>query len=261
MYNTFYSLCFFVSILVAPPILAQSPPKEALRFAYLDEKVSEDLIITRERIFEGPGLFGFMNGGAELFLEYGFQQMLEQRLTYQNIPFIIEYYLMDHPENAYGIYSVHAFKCRRTDERFPFECVTPGLLQLYHGYLYITLKCMDKATEAQPILDTLATLIIHTNPISEGVQSTYLDATPPPRSGILYYVCGDLGLSAAHISWAQLFAPYTHYTMWLRIDKETGEATAHISFASANDAETFCSQNEGQLLVKREGKEVFIQTK
>jgi len=99
---------------------AQSLDRETIRFSFLNQESTDSLEVTRERFFEGPGLFGFMNGGAELFLEYGFLQLLEQRLTYQGIPFIAEYYLMNSPQNAYGIYSVHAFKCIRADKRFSF---------------------------------------------------------------------------------------------------------------------------------------------
>jgi len=226
-------------ILITHPLIAQPLQKEGLRFSYLEEKCTENLEISRERLFESSGLFGFMNGGAELFLEYGFQQLLEQRLTFQDIPFIVEYYLMDSPENAYGIYSIHTFKCRRADDYFPYECLTPGLLQICHHRLYVTIKCMDKAADAQPLLDRLATLIITLNPINEREKILNLNAFPPPHSGVLYYVCGDLGLSAAYIGWAALFAPYK-YTMWLRIDPETGQKRAIVTFASTDDMETFC---------------------
>ena len=208
---------------------------------------AQNIEITRERTFEGPGLYGFMNGGSELFLEYGFLHLLEQRLTYQGVPFIAEYYLMDSPQNAYGIYSVHTFKCRRADERFPVECVTPGLLQLYHGNRYITLKCLDRGIDAQPLLDSLAERIVAT----KSDQTLDLTAFPPPHSGSLYYVCGDLGLSAACIGWAKFFLAYTGYAMWLRIDEETGNPSAQVRFASANDLESFCTTNQNHLKITK----------
>jgi len=206
-----------------------------------------NLEITRERTFEGPGLYGFMNGGSELFLEYGFEHLLEQRFTYQGVPFIAEYYLMDTPQNAYGIYSVHTFKCRRADECFPVECLTPGLLQLYHGNRYITLKCLERGIDAQPLLDSLAELII----AATSDQTLDLVAFPPPHSGYLYFVCGDLGLSAAYIGWAKFFLPFTGYAMWLRIDEVTGSPSAQVHFASANDLESFCTVNQSNLKITK----------
>ena len=254
----FYFLCFFTLALFAYPIPAQSTPRDSLRFASIVAKDAEYLEITRERIFEGTALYGFMNGGSELFLEYGFQQLLEQRLTYQGVQFIVEYYLMDSPQHAYGIYSVHTFKCRRADKRFPIECLTPGLLQLYHGHLYISLKCMDRNIDAQPLLDSLAEMITGKNPVTERDKSIDFTAFPIPYSGALYYVCGDLGLSAAYITWASFFTPYPHFAMWLRIDPESKEVNASVCFDSTSEAESFCAKNEKRFLLKRNNNVVNI---
>jgi hypothetical protein len=240
-------LSLFVIFLITKYLPAQSPSKEILHFGYLVDNSAENIEIGRERIFEGSGLFGFMNGGAELFLEYGFQQLLEQRITFHGIPFVAEYYFMDTPIHAYGIYSVHAFKCRRADDHFSFECLTPGLLQLCHNHLYLSIKCLDRSVDAQPMLDSLATLIANINPFTEGEKTGIGNTFLPPYSGTLFYVCGDLGLSTAFIEWAKYFAPYKHYTMWLRIDPETKKMTAQVTFASIADMESFCTLNEKHL--------------
>jgi len=57
------------------------------------------------QIYEGQKLFDYMNGGAELFYEYGFERAGVQR--YQTPPGEVtaEIYQMDLPANAYGIYT------------------------------------------------------------------------------------------------------------------------------------------------------------
>lgn len=59
----------------------------------------------RPQIYGGNKLFDYMNGGAELFYEYGFKQACVQR--YQTPPgeVTVEIYQMDLPANAYGIYT------------------------------------------------------------------------------------------------------------------------------------------------------------
>ncbi|MCL2738215.1 MAG: hypothetical protein FWE30_02075 [Bacteroidales bacterium] len=215
-----------------------------LPFNYLTPQSIEQIEIKNERTFEGPGLYGFINGGADLFLEYGFQQLLEQRFAYQGISFIAEYYLMDTQEHAYGIYSIHAFKCLRADERFPVECLTPGLLQFYHDRLYVTLKCLDRTIDALPYLDRLAAEIIAQNPYIDNTQMAGRSLFPASHSGNLYYVCGDLGLSTAYITWAEHFVPFQNYAMWLWIDPETKQPAAQVRFASAEDAKAFYVANE-----------------
>ncbi|MDR2586529.1 MAG: hypothetical protein LBC84_10015 [Prevotellaceae bacterium] len=235
----FFLLLFVSFLLTFPPLDAQSISKESLRFVPLSQEVE----VTRERIFEGAGLFGFMNGGAELFLEYHFQQMLEQRIIYQGVPFVIEYYLMDNPKNTYGIYSIHTYKCQRIDQQFQYECLTSGLLQFCHHCLYVTIKCVDKNADSLDLLDSLAIMIKDNNPIKQGDEVLDLSAFPPPHSGFLYYVCGDLGLSAAYIGWARHFAPFSNYTIWMQIDPITGGVSAQITFDSKEDMESFCRAN------------------
>jgi hypothetical protein len=120
---------------------------------------------------------------------------------------------------------------------------------------------MDRAVDAQPLLDTLAALIIDRNPITENKQTPCLASFPPPHSGTLYYICGDLGLSAVYIGWAKWFAPYTHYAMWLRINQETQKAIAQVRFASVADAQTFCAQNEALFLLVKNDSELIIREK
>ena len=59
----------------------------------------------RPRIYTGTKLFDYMDGGAELYYEYGFVQACVQR--YQTPPgeVTVEIYQMDLPANAYGIYT------------------------------------------------------------------------------------------------------------------------------------------------------------
>jgi hypothetical protein len=59
----------------------------------------------RPHCYKGTKLFDYMNGGAELYYEYGFDQACVQR--YQTPPGEVtaEIYQMDLPANAYGIYT------------------------------------------------------------------------------------------------------------------------------------------------------------
>ncbi|HNW48264.1 MAG TPA: hypothetical protein PKK88_00950, partial [Bacteroidales bacterium] len=44
---------------------------------------TSDIKITRERDFAGTALYGFMNGGSDLFLEYGFRDLKALEITYK----------------------------------------------------------------------------------------------------------------------------------------------------------------------------------
>ena len=42
-----------------------------------------DITIEKERTFVGTGLYGFMNGGSDLYLEYGFEKLTTRDIKYK----------------------------------------------------------------------------------------------------------------------------------------------------------------------------------
>ncbi len=57
------------------------------------------------RIYEGNKLFDYMDGGAELYYEYGFEQACVQRYKGKGREVTVEIYQMDTPAHAYGVYT------------------------------------------------------------------------------------------------------------------------------------------------------------
>jgi hypothetical protein len=55
-------------------------------------------------VFKGGGLFDFIDGGAELFLEFGFGQVLVQRYVKDGAELTLEAYEMTDADAALGIY-------------------------------------------------------------------------------------------------------------------------------------------------------------
>jgi len=62
-------------------------------------KKSEKLLI-----FSKNELFNYIDGGAELFLEFGFEKLYVQRYSSKNSELTLEVYEMESPESALGIY-------------------------------------------------------------------------------------------------------------------------------------------------------------
>ncbi len=193
--------------------------------------------IKKQKEWPGESLFGFMNGGSELFLEYGFETMIEQELTYGGNTFQLEYYVMESEEAAYGIYSVHCFKCLRADSLATAECTIPTYLQLQRGCLYLTLVAQSRTAAAQQALDVLAEAILQTNPQLEAPDP----AAAPRTSGRDYYIRGTLGLSSAYSSWEHFFYDFEDFTMWLQ-RREDNTFRAQVTFPSPEVCDAFCAQ-------------------
>lgn len=80
------------------------------------------------RSYSGAELYGWIDGGAELFLEMGFAKLLVQEYTDGRRTLTLEAYLMDDPAAALGVYLA---KCgRETPSPALAERHTVGRLQL-----------------------------------------------------------------------------------------------------------------------------------
>ena len=60
----------------------------------------KDVEVKRERVFTGEGLYGYMNGGADLYLEYGVYKLTARDLIYKGEEYMLEIYELPSPEDA-----------------------------------------------------------------------------------------------------------------------------------------------------------------
>ena len=209
-----------------------------LSFNPLTDGQLPGLTVNSQKEWPGQSLYGFMNGGSELFLEYGFLTMTEQNVTVSDKTFGIEYYLMETEEAAFGIYSVHCFKCQRADSLTLSECYIPTYMQFCHGKLYVTITCSDRSPATGELMNRLATAIMNNNPLTEEKKFP----VERPASGKDYFVMGNLGLSAANISWCPFFEHFEHYSLWLNRDGDN-VFSGKVRFLTAEDCKRFCEQD------------------
>jgi len=57
-------------------------------------------------IYKGKRLFKYINGGAEIYFEYGFKQALTQAYIHGDESLFVDIYEMKSPPAAFGIYSI-----------------------------------------------------------------------------------------------------------------------------------------------------------
>jgi len=118
---------------------------------------AQDLPETKsERVFKGKALYGFMNGGSDLFLEYGFEELIALEVKYKGNDFTVEVYKMPSPEDAFGIYSQHTFKCDPADAGKCPDCTSPMQFQTAMGNLYITVVYTSASADAAKSAPELA---------------------------------------------------------------------------------------------------------
>jgi|WetSurMetagenome_2_1015567.scaffolds.fasta_scaffold00399_13 hypothetical protein len=91
------------------------------------------------RTFSGASLFGYIDGGAELYLEYGFSAAWVTEISFMGGKYKTEIYRMNGPEEAFGIFSVSRYRCKSIPAFTPFACQTKYQLQICSGPYYISI--------------------------------------------------------------------------------------------------------------------------
>ena len=95
--------------------------------------------IGREEVFVGGALWGLINGGADLYYEYGFDRMALQEIEWQGEEFRLELYRMESPVAAFGIFSVSVHGCEAGGPVRTGDCLNRFQYQLYSGNYYLSL--------------------------------------------------------------------------------------------------------------------------
>ncbi|MBW6501889.1 MAG: hypothetical protein K0B05_10890 [Bacteroidales bacterium] len=125
----------FILILQSCILFAQ--PAENL--PSVDKNDLPEADFSSARTFSGTALYGYINGGADLYLEYGFIAAQVTEINYRGGNYKTAIYRMTDPEAAFGIYSVSRFKCAQKPAVSDFTCQTGYHLQFCRGSYYVSI--------------------------------------------------------------------------------------------------------------------------
>jgi hypothetical protein len=148
------------------------------------------------KIFKGKELYDYIDGGAEIFYEYGFAQAIGQRYAGGDRSITIDIYEMDNPKAAFGIFSV-----QRDSEMPALEIGDDGtaadtLASFYQERFYVVITANKPAPGTKQALVQIARAV--SKKINKSSQLPELTKMLPtsnlvPRSK--GYVSGLLGLN------------------------------------------------------------------
>jgi hypothetical protein len=133
---------------------------------------SDDLLT-----FVKNDLYGHINGGAELFHEFGFDKLLVQRYDKSGAEIDLEVYVMSSPESALGIYLM---KCGRET---PLEGITArntgnkSQFTIVKNRYFILVNSFQADSTLLPVMNALAQKTLSL--IAEGEPVTLLSQLPP----------------------------------------------------------------------------------
>jgi hypothetical protein len=113
-----------------------------------------------QQVFDGATLYGHINGGAEVFLELGFDRLEVQSFVSDAGEVAVEVYHMADPAAALGIYLMKCGEESPDPSLAPRHTVGPYQLQLVHGATYLVVNTIDgDGVDARTLIDLAAELV------------------------------------------------------------------------------------------------------
>ncbi len=180
---------------------------------FLLGQVISQVEVKNERVFSGTALYGFMNGGSDLYYEYGFKDLVSREIVYKGEEFTVDIYTMDTPLDAFGIYSIHAYKCLRADSLGRFDCLSKYQLQAVDGNAYVSIVFQSGSSAARKAADELYRMYVTDGKtgISIPKQLSYI---AKPYSGTVKYAKGRLGVDHIQSTLIDLLNDMVSYEIW-----------------------------------------------
>ena len=167
--------------------------------------------------YKGKELYGYINGGAELYQEYGFERVTVQRFTRGADEVQAAVYRMASPDAAFGIWSLSHAPIDVTDMDSGWTHSANGQLLMARGRYYLSITARMDKKEQQRWLNTtgaaLSKAVRERDARLPAVFSTSPLLRPVQRSVRL--IRGPLGLQNGAPEWAELFEGLAFTSVYL----------------------------------------------
>jgi hypothetical protein len=172
-----------------------------------------DISLVSSNYYDGKSLWGYMNGGADLYLEYGFEGLLVQEIKLKGNSIKCEIYKMADPLSAFGIFSVQSHNCKTNPGFSSPHCINNYQVQVVKGEYYLS------------IINSGGTLPEQEASIELGKQfDLMIESIEIPFPGHplfrqnahkLKYLEGEISLSNVYPQALKYLGEVSGYTLWI----------------------------------------------
>ncbi len=233
--------CFLTGILLFISGICSS--QNAALFPVIDNQDLPDAKSGTPKTYNGSSLFGLIDGGAELFLEYGFEAVWTNQVTLSDETYKVEIYKMTGAEEAFGIYSISRYQCESNPPVSVFACQTRYQLQFCSGPFYVSIVNSNGTSK-----DSLACLQI-ASVLASKIQETPvdLDSFMPGKDASLIsqnaiLVKGNLGIMNSVPDLADFFGEAKNFTSLIL--KENEKTMVSLRFLKKEDLLEFIDYHQ-----------------
>jgi hypothetical protein len=255
----------FICLVIITSVLFAQDNKN---FPVVNSNDINGLKITRTSYYDGSALWGLIDGGADIYLEYGFDKLLFREAELNGIKFRIEIYRMNSAGSAYGIYSVSHFKCSKEDTITKYICISQYQAQASVGKYYISVSNdMGNKESNKLTLDMLTKILSGINESVFSFPTLFQKKLFAGSQNQIKLIKGNLGMQNGYPGWMDLFDGFSNYELYiLPFDVSSGSAViAQVNFSNESDAIKFAERlkNDSQKkIVSASSKNelIFIET-
>jgi hypothetical protein len=163
----------------------------------------QGLVVTRTGHYDGNALFGYMDGGAELFREYGFAHLTAQEIRLDDQQLLVEIFRMRDSVAAFGIFSVSRAVCPGDDSSGRYWCHSSGEVQCAGGPFFIRIQSLTTGTGSEGLSEIVGRYLLRMIPDRLADVPWVCDEHAMPgwqRKAVLMY--GPLGIQNGTPDWS-----------------------------------------------------------
>jgi hypothetical protein len=193
--------------------------------------------------YTGSTLYGRIDGGAELFLEYGFERLDYFLIENKGKEYNLEIYKMKDPFSAYGIFSIRKFRCiDNKDLNSKYYCQTAHQLSVCRAEYYLTIANDDGSAESMSQSITIAEdALANIPPLCLNVP-VFNDLFFFSSQSLPILIMGNLGFQNGLPEWESFFEGFSGYSCFYQEGNLDGKKVEffQVDFSSQEEALRFC---------------------
>lgn len=193
---------------------------------------------TRWAKYDENSLWGYINGGADLYLEYGFSEVSAQDLTYEGEKFKVDAYVMNSPKAALGIFSVSRFSCGEALAFAQWSCVNQYQVQVAYGNVYLSVVAYSGSQKSGELAVKIMEIIVSKLNAKAFALPEFLNSEliAVDKSKIKL-ITGQLAMQNSFPSMETVFDTVSGYSLWVVPFTQNEQAFSMLlcEFGNEND--------------------------
>lgn len=198
--------------------------------------------VTAPDVYNAKQLYGYINGGAEVYLEYGFRKVSAQRCSRDQHEFQVDIYEMVRPEAAFGMFSVLRGRCSASLPGTRWHCVTPEQILFVKGNFLVSIVPYDRAQVTRNTAMQAAKILSgRISGTDFRIPSHFRNTPMADTHQKLRFIQGPLALQNVLGDWVSRLDGISRYDMYHTVVGTGTQETeaAVITFRSGRDMNSF----------------------